>query len=568
MGVKITIGGVTRDVARTVPVSCDLPLNERARLTFSCYGTLPSRFAEVIFYDQDETTALFGGIITRRDVKGIVGGDPNPIIGIECGDFLTYANFCYVTKSYTVDTALEDIIDDLVTDHLSDYGISYTPVTTGVTLSAFEWTDRVVSDALRELSDRSGLVFRISPTKELTAFVPGTDSAPQSITSAAPHCKDLTWADPDDMASNSIVLLCGEGQRYTTQSFTATGTDNGITNYVTDYPAADNFADVNGWPNLVYFDGVLANVVAWEPLNPLTQDGGLFEWAWDAANHRMRHDDTTYGPVTAGVVISFGYTIQYPFRVTVDSGASPVIQELIEAPEVFTLGQATELATAKLTQRNQEPKEASILTRDVGFLPGQALTIDLDTTRIVDGSFIITRVAVNASGEGDWNYLLSAVDSSVYLGSYLDKWRALTGGGSFGGGSISSGGSGGGSGAPATGLTSSPVFLGGSIEASLALATAAWTPVYNVVPFIATNTFTGLVRAQVRARNASVSAQVRLYNVTDSTSEGASNTVTSQTLTKITPFLVSIVTGKEYRLEILSGTNNEGVYGNGTLEPF
>jgi hypothetical protein len=109
-------------------------------------------------------------------------------------------------------------------------------------------------------------------------------------------------------------------------------------------------------------------------------------------------------------------------------------------------------------------------------------------------------------------------------------------------------------------VISSPVSLGGSRNTAVAKSPAIWTPVPEYQKFTARATFQGLVRADLRARSAGVSATCRLYNITDASVVAVSNTVTSQTDTAITPFLVGITVGKTYRLEVLSSANGEGVF--------
>jgi hypothetical protein len=85
------------------------------------------------------------------------------------------------------------------------------------------------------------------------------------------------------------------------------------------------------------------------------------------------------------------------------------------------------------------------------------------------------------------------------------------------------------------------------------------------VPFTATTSFGGRVRAQIFTRNAGVTVTARLFNVTDAVAVATSSGVTSQTATEVT-FLVSITEGKTYRLEVLSSSSGEGVFGIGVLE--
>src|SRR5207244_13027383 len=125
-----------------------------------------------------------------------------------------------IAVSYDTPVALEDVLTDIAAV-LAAYGISYTPTATGITLEAFSWEDVVIADALRQLTERTGYVFSVSPTKTLDAILPGATPAPVSITDANANAFDLRWRDNATPEANTVVLVCGpSGQGVATQRWT------------------------------------------------------------------------------------------------------------------------------------------------------------------------------------------------------------------------------------------------------------------------------------------------------------------------------------------------------------
>ncbi len=426
---KITVGAVdwTGNIWRGENVTLERPLNQRAKLSFTCHkSALPARKAEVIMYAEDLVTPMFGGIVLRRLVKGIEYGEVAAVAEIECVDFFVYADFCYTSLSYSATTtAAEEVINDIVTTHLAAYGITYTPTATGKTVGPFAWYNKRVSDALRELSDRTGLIFRVSPTKELIVELPGASAAPVAVTTAAPNLQELTWIDPSSLPPNKVTVVAGGNGTQLTTEFFDTDTDGvtsgGFTRFTTRYPAITEYWAQ--YPNSLILDGVPDKVIIWGAL-----PGGPYEWTWDAANHQLVHDDS-FGAVPANKIITLTYTIQFPFRVSVASGATPVVERVYENTTARTIEQATEWAQGKLDQQDQEPREVTIVSLTTGWDANQEVSVELSTRGITTADFITKSVVLDIDEEGLWTYRIQAVESTVYRGSYLDETRELLGGG-------------------------------------------------------------------------------------------------------------------------------------------
>lgn len=563
MALKVEIGGVDRSNQLDWgpgPVTYHTELNARPEASFYLLpDVFVDRYDEVVIYEDDETTPAWGGFVLARSVTGPEATERSLVsrVLVRCVGWIAYADYQYITAEYQSAVAAHDVIDDIVTAKLAAYGITYTPVDYGEVFDPFAWTRKRVSDALREVADRIGRVVVVTPDKELVLVVPGAASAPASITDAATNCESFVWYDEEDIPPNAITLVCGSGQQVATATFV---TDGSGTEYSVGYPVSQNINDV--WPAQLIVDGAPVRPVGWGPaqLPPGTN------WYWDFTAGKLVNDTGT--PLSAGHTITVTYTKQFPFEESDDLGVSPIVEEVVARPDITTREQAQGVLAALLAQSAGDAERAEFVTRVPGWGVGQALTVDITARGGIDAEFIVTRVGCDIYG-AIRKYRVTAVNAAGYRRNFLDAWREVTGGGSAGSSTLAlvssgTGGGGGGGSAPSSSVVPwAP--LGGARNTSIALNPADWAPVVNHADFVAAVTYAARVRVVIWARQAGVSVTARLRNVTDDTVVGTSDTVTSQTPTEKT-FLVNIVAGKQYNLEIKAGTNGEGVYGIGWLE--
>jgi hypothetical protein len=423
MAWRLTVGGVDQTAA-VDSFTTTVSLNDRARATVIVGDVMPARYAELISYAPDGVTPLFGGLILQRSFLGRNPYDPTYQLTLEVGDWFTYADWCYSTKAYPVAVTLKQVLADLVVEHLAQYGISLDPAQVdGPTLAAFTWTGKRVADALRELSDRTTYVVRIDPAKRLRMFVPATLSAPVAMTEAAPHCHEIVWRDSDRTPYNKIVVYCGPG---------------GPAAVTDERHYGDGARRI--WP----LDAPFVSMIG--ALSIHSEGGGGYPvgiygvddqpWTVNLATNAM-HQRADQPVVAAGDYWWISYTAQFPFTVTRSTGATPIVEYAESRPDVLSIPVGEEIADSLLAQAQEAPREATIMTDTDGFVPGQALTIALATTRSIAGTFLITSVAltiVQDTTQGDrcWQYTIEAIDSPIYQGSYLDAWREIAG---VGGGS-------------------------------------------------------------------------------------------------------------------------------------
>lgn len=447
----LTVRGVRIDVATgSPPVPVDhtadvlqadfeLGLNQRstARLVFGP-GFIPDRGAEVILYGRDGITPIFGGIILRRNVRGMAPSVEESVTDADCVDFAVYFDHASVTLTYDDEVAVEDVINDVADQVLADYGLSYTPVATGLTMQPFSWVDVVVTTAFKQISDKTGIVFRVTPQKAIQVFVPGTDPAPIAIADANINAFDLAWKDNERLTANVVELYCGpsSGPGLMGQRWVADGVE---TSWVTDLPAIDPP------PILVEVDdGVTPYLATVVPAGGGSPSAGMFEWDRDTHTLSLGTDPVP----AAGTTITLGrnlnfpdspftyYTVQFPFKVTVPSSPpTPRITYRESRPDCVESEAALEIANGLLVREGTPRRDLEVHTDVDGFFPGQALAVDTTDRGGLVGEFLVALVRGHLITGEIWEYTVVTQEASptsptspTYRGSYVDEWKALTGG--------------------------------------------------------------------------------------------------------------------------------------------
>ena len=259
-------------------------------------------------------------------------------------------------------------------------------------------------------------------------------------------------------------------------------------------------------------------------------------------------------------------------RVTAeDAGAIATYGEwelAVSAPDATSEDTLQALADAMLAQSLPILKELRYVTYAAGLEPGQTQTINLPS-RNVNNTFLITEVVTRDAGLEFLLHDVTAVEGLVYRTGWRETYRQW---GSGTGMSSVGGGGGGGS------ATRFAYFLGGSGVEAVRSATPTWVPVsggpalgagavqvqINTVPRGST---AATVNVRLRAMDAGVTVQARLYDVTDGAPCPGVSAVVTNTDWEFVSFGVTLTPGSHiYELQLLPGTANADVQGVGYLE--
>ncbi len=451
-GLRIDIDGVDHllDIAQA---DFELGLNQRSTATLTLGdGYIPDRLADVVLYARDGVTAILDGLILSRDTHGQQAGHPANAVVAAVVDYSVYFDHASVTLSYPTTVSVEAVIADVVYQALEEYGLTYTPVPTGLTLEPFAVVDVLVTDLFKQIADKTGVVIRMVPLKEIRAFVPGTDAAPVSITDGDLHAFDLSWKDGAKLTPNTVELSCGpSGPGQVSQQWIADGV---ASSWVTDLPAIDPP------PILVEIDDGVSPYLA--TVVPVGTGGGMFEWDRDTHTLSLGTDPLP----AAGTKITLGptehfnspftyYTVQFPFKVRVTTGETPPIVYRESRPDCVEYAAALQIAEGILERERIDRRDLDIVTDEDGFLPGQALTVNTTARGGIVGDFPVILVRGRIVNAAHWEYTLTAQLAALYQGSYVDRWKALTRGGTVGATSAAP------VGAPVSGAVVGP---GGSVD--------------------------------------------------------------------------------------------------------
>jgi hypothetical protein len=549
---KLTINGVDKTslVVLASGVMIDWPLNGRASARFTCApGLLPAPLDEVVIYAQDGVTPIFGGVVlpTGRSVSGRTRGNHGLVTQVQCGDYATYADWCYTAEDAGSPTpiTMKAILQGVVTDYLSRYGITLDPAqVTGPTINAFERSTIRLSDILRELAEYTGYVWRISPTKVLSMFQSGSTSAPYTLTDAAPHSLDVSWADNSqtEAPANTVIVLYGPPGTVTSdEAFAGNGVTTSWVTAIADVVPTDRVTITpSGGAEVEY-----------------TISGGAFTWS--QATHTLTRG-TAPIPAT-GETLRLYYQVTFPQRVSATTGATPIIEAVHTKTDVLTPAEALVFANALLAKTSQPALDLSILTLDHGFWPGQALTVDL-TARGLDVAAVITAVSARLVTDVRWEYTVQATGASVvpdsaFRGSYLDQWRTLLG--TSGGRAPSAV-----SGSVVTPVVmSSPFPLATSRNMSVPCGTTP-TPAQDFITYEATVTFGAVVRVECKARQAGVGVTPSLWDVTAGSAAATGSKVTSQAWVS-QDIAVTLTAGHQYYLRVVTDDAAGSAYAVGKL---
>lgn len=428
----------------------DWPLNERATARFTCLpGFIPPIQAPVEIYAEDNTLVFAGLVLpTGRRIRGVVPSAGTQNCEVECGDLSTYLDWAYTADvfQYLANVSLHTVLTDLCDDYLTPrFGITLDPAqadpgpilladtTTDPVTPAVSWPTRRISDCLRDLSERTGYVWRISPLGVLSMYIAGTTPAPHPIETADPHCQIIQWQDnaANTAIPTDVVVLWGPP-----------GTVESV-NWWADQ-AGPPAPILHSWPGAM---------VEWAPTGRIVM-GGVNYWLrtadgrppfiaggaydWDYATATLTQG---WAPdIAPGQSIRMFYTLTYPIAARATTGGTPIIEIIVNRPDILSAADALAAAQKLLATIGTGAMDILVTTLEHGYWPGQLLTVDMalpagisppawawDTTAIIMG------VSAELVSPAVWQYQITATYAG-FAGSLLDQWRALLrrGGGSGG----------------------------------------------------------------------------------------------------------------------------------------
>jgi hypothetical protein len=430
----------------------------------------------------------------------------------------------------------------------------------GPTLGAVTASWQTALDLLNYLTTLTGYVWYIDASNVLRMWGVGDLSSGVTVSRANGNFISATWERKRAAYRNRQYIDYGPAgtQVDVTQSWTANGAD-------VSWSTTLGQPVVDPPPGYCTLDGVYCTV------------GPGASFTWSVTNGVGTLAIGTASVPTTGQILSITFRAQYPFTTSQEnageiSSKGPWEMQETKA-EILTLAEANTYAAALVASSIARPKLPVVVTTSA-VPPGYTVTVDLPEIGLSAVLCLATTVDVeyvdSDAGTIQW-YTLTLVDgTSVKQETATDIWRSvIVGSGASSGGGSSSGGGG--------ALVPSPldpvsIDLGGSRVESLSWAgSAVWGDIpEHQIDVELDGDLLGTryphVRAELWAVHAGVGCTARLRNITDGTTAGTSSKITATTPTE-TIFVVTLAAGKKrYRLQLVSDTANEDVYGMGRFE--
>lgn len=409
MALVLTIAGSTKSL-REGSLRITESTNGRNTMQFqvvSVSGTYrPSLRDEVVLTEGG--TRIFGGYIDSAREMGLLAADWGSI-SHACAaiDYNALADRKIVTEtipSGTLKAALQ-VLDD----YLTDFSVSLDAgQVTGPTLPDLNFQNRTLASCLNEIAALTDYVWEIDYNKVFRMKSPAATAAAYSVTDANRKAiGDISVEPTQEDYANTVVVLGGEGQREVTETFTG----NGVTTAFT----------------LTYQHALNRGYVT---------NGGVFETlgtgaTWDISTTGGVSTLTRTSAPANGNTIEITYTAQFPYVARADTGpaAADVVERIIAYPETFDATVLQSLATTLVARLSATRRVVKYSTLETSPHPGQTQTITI-ADRNLSTTCLITDVQVVDMGGNRLRRDVTAIEGTVYTGSWTDTIEGWSGGGS------------------------------------------------------------------------------------------------------------------------------------------
>lgn len=402
----------------------------------------------------DGATTIFSGKIIGVEDFAIVDPNTGTYSRITAVDQSQLAERTLVNATYASGSTLKSVVSAIVTNYLSALGVTLdSGMATGATLEEQVFEDVYVIDALNHLSDVTGWIWRIAPDKTLYFDAPGSTTATISpITdSNGKAVGGVRWRKGRGKYANQVTVRYGTAGAPIEKTDTFTG-DSSTRDFTLTYEAVVLNSTILSGRGYVTETGVYL------PLGVYGVDTAL-EWTYDVNTNQIRQNPI-YPVLTGSDTLEVIYNVQFPQRVTVSDAteisANGTWEAVFDAPDLFDLDAATELANGLLRRHTETPKEVEVETREGFANIGEAITLTF-TDRTVSGAHLITALEYLIDIDDTVRYRYTCLEGTEAQGNWTDYFRGLGRGATSASGLIAGGGATTGGGTNLSGVVG-PIF--------------------------------------------------------------------------------------------------------------
>lgn len=607
---SVKINGVVRGTEFS-SFSISEQVNGRGSLSCTILDTLGRPASSGIVEAFEDSTLIFKGPIdvpTERGFGGIGWATYETRLSVVSND--AYADFRFVFLTLAAGTTVHDCAATLA-PYLTPYGISLDPAqAVGPALTQDVPLDGVLlSDALNTLTAAFGneWVWEIGYDDRFRIFKAADHAAPFDIVDGDGNViGDIEVEQPDSDFGNRIILRFSAAAR-SAYAFLGPASNFADGNEVVVGGQTYTFQAVLTDESGNVLIGAGANDSSWNLIQAINGESGGAGIVY-AASTPKNSSVAAHMPVSGGIVavaitpgaagnnivvsstkidaqwfgegniplatLELGADAALVNKVQADDAASQapppagrgLRERLVDEPLVFDEGLAQLLANVRLAQALARPKRISYVTYQKNIHPGMTQQIT-STMRNLSGFFFITEVEIFREGaDGDLRRKVSATGGLTLPELWQDVAKQVFAKGGSGSASLT------GAGASVTIVNAAGAgrqWFGGSRLEWVRSPTPTWVDATGVLIPIDSNVrgfTTGTVSVQIRAADAGVSVQVRLWDSLNNRSAGASAVYTTTVMALISfPVLLSTGPGF-YSLQVLPSVANADVQAMGFLE--
>lgn len=395
-------------------------VNRRGQLRFSTVtidtgtpGDLPFEVGEAVYVEDDSTARIFGGTVDRIEEGDLTVGDrTHRTARYTVVDFDQLAERRLVAASYESKT-LSYIVNDLITNYLTDEGVTAGTIETGPTFAKVVFNYRSCASCLDDLAELTGFSWWIDPALALQFRDRAAITAPWAITAVSRpyrrlriHRTRYQYRNAQyvragtDLADSAAEIFEGDGTRRTFNVSLPFGA----------VPTVEVDTGSGYATKTVGVNGVDASKAFYYNIGrtEITQSSGETVLA---TTHNLR---VTYQGQIPIIVLAEDPDEQAA-RATAEGIGSGKYESIVDAPEIDDDELALDRALAQLRRYGQVPVELDIDTDTTGLEAGQLLSVTLPDHDLT-GTWLIESVTAQARQDNDLRYSVRALSGEAFGG--------------------------------------------------------------------------------------------------------------------------------------------------------
>jgi hypothetical protein len=407
---------------RSLQINDTLATNSRSTAKFDLYvddySDYEPSIGSVVYIRYSDTTKIFGGLI--QNIKTSMDDDQTGVrYTIDCVDFSSLCDRHLVEASiYTnenADTIIKDIVDNgnSIAATLSDDGISYDNVETGLVIDKAIFNYNTCTYAFNELAERCGYDWYIDYDKDIHFFERSSNAASFDVSGNNSTCFNISTNEVMNQYRNVQYMRGG----------------NDTSDLIWDNMEADGVAkafllryNCAAAPS-IYIDDVAQTV----GIRDVDEDKDVY---WSSGSNSIAFETAPSNLSEISVNYQYFFPIFTQMRkddeISSRSTAEGTSGEY-EVIDVDSLINSVDLATSKsnalLSRFGTIPTTVSFDTYTHGLRAGQLINITIPALGL-DTSYLIDTVRIRDDGGVQLKYSIKAL-SGESLGGWLKFFKDL-----------------------------------------------------------------------------------------------------------------------------------------------